>query len=1698
MKRLLLFLCSVLILTTCKKDAFEEEGEIPVVLYDLEVLDSEGGSVNSTGGSFESGSTVTISATPEPEYLFVGWTGTDSTDNPLTIIVDSNQEISPIFEKKKYQLSVNVTGEGTVTEEIVNTGKTTDYDSGTVVKLTAVPTDGHAFFNWTNESALDTINPIQITVDGNRSIDVNFDYQTARDLVGEWEFELQDEVTAKSHGRILMRIDIRLNILFTLILGNQTTQIFSRLTTLSSTTMVMGGFGAFTNVSFKTTTSSSLSFNLITFPPSTPQPTSISSIPSPTPSNSLTLSGNKTSNNTAPIVPPATATTSATAPTQTASSTNPLTGVVSQVNATVNPIACTISGTLTSGPQSQTVTASTAIANVVYTLSSNCTDTLSASATGLPSGVSLSFSNNTATISGSPSANSSGTFDYLINAVNSSGTASNSFNGSIIVVPPAAVVTSTTVTPCEIAGSLTSGPQAQTVTATSAITNVVYTFSTTCTDTLTANATGLPTGVSMSFNNNIATISGTPSANATGTFSYSLTAVNAAATASSTFDGTIVVIPVPTATASTTTSSCTIIGSLTSANGSDSQTVSMSTAITSIEYTLTTTCSDTLNADIAWTPSIPNGVSMSFSNNVATISGTPTGTATGIYNYTLTASNTAGTASASFSGSLTVSSSTSSSTTNSGSLEFNNSDDVKFVGVGINGTILTSDDGVTWSTRNSGVTENLFGVAYGLNKFIAVGNSGTILSSSDGKSWTSKNSGITTDLRKITFGNNRFVAVGGNNKVILHSNDGDNWSISQQDANSNRGYFGVSFGNGNFVATPYNVLSFSKSSDGINWSDSQANMGTLWDSEFGGYDEYFVSVGLSNLLVVSNDNGDSFSSKTYTGAPSGGNLFSVGYGDGKFVAVGRPGQIVTSSDGNSWTKRSSGYEVQSSGSTGLMAVTYGENKYVVFGNRGGNDPGVICLTSSDAITWTSKLISTGDYDVYDLTHKSIPYAGSQSSTTASSSIYFENGTCKCPNATVGDSATISGTLYTVVDDSTIADQIANGNVNLCTTPVTDISNLFKDNTSFNDYIGFWDTSSVTDMNHAFSGATLFNKDISKWDTSKVTNMGAMFYKSNSFNQNIDSWDTSSVTIMDSMFHEAISFNQDIGSWNTSNVTRMWLMFAGATSFNIDIGAWNLSMVNNTAYMFYNANSFNQDIGDWDISSVTEMEFMFTEASSFNQDLSGWCVTNITSEPTDFATNSSLTNSNKPVWGKEFTISLASNSGALIQTVTATNAITDIRIFYDKKCGGQISINYTGFPPGFLSTPSGTVVNGVIQNDIYFQNTPNSTASGTYNFSITFTSTSTTEVVTGTINVNSAPKTYVPDDNFEQELINLGYDDVLDDYVITSNISSVTSLNLDRKNISDATGINGFTSLQSLNFMGNLVNTIDFSSNLVLTNLYLNNNSISTIDLTNNTLLTSLIIKTNNLTSIDLSSNLKLETLHLGNGSGFTGWTDPNPTTNQFTSIDLSNNTLLTSLSLGQSNLSSIALDNNVLLTNLDLSENNLTSVDIGNCTALVSLAVGYNTLNSLDISNNSNLSTLISSNNPNLTCINANQSQINNIPNAQQGNCTNNCWYYDVNQYFTLDCSDDSLGIRVESGQGGSVSISSRLQNQTLSGGQSNTYNNGYHPGEIVTLTATPDSGKTFAGWNCSAHCGTNSFTSSLTIDVVLDNDTIDISASFN
>ena len=81
--------------------------------------------------------------------------------------------------------------------------------------------------------------------------------------------------------------------------------------------------------------------------------------------------------------------------------------------------------------------------------------------------------------------------------------------------------------------------------------------------------------------------------------------------------------------------------------------------------------------------------------------------------------------------------------------------------------------------------------------------------------------------------------------------------------------------------------------------------------------------------------------------------------------------------------------------------------------------------------------------------------------------------------------------------------------------------------------------------------------ISNWDTSGVTNMSNLFKDKTSFNDDISGWNTSNVTNMYSMFRDAETFNQDISIWNTSSVTNMTSMFDGATSFNQDLSNWTL-------------------------------------------------------------------------------------------------------------------------------------------------------------------------------------------------------------------------------------------------------------------------------------------------------------------------------------------------------------------------------------------------------------------------------------------------------------------------------------------------------------------------------------------------------------
>ncbi len=112
-------------------------------------------------------------------------------------------------------------------------------------------------------------------------------------------------------------------------------------------------------------------------------------------------------------------------------------------------------------------------------------------------------------------------------------------------------------------------------------------------------------------------------------------------------------------------------------------------------------------------------------------------------------------------------------------------------------------------------------------------------------------------------------------------------------------------------------------------------------------------------------------------------------------------------------------------------------------------------------------------------------------------------------------------------------------------------------------------------------------------------------------------------------------------------------------------------------------------------------------------------------------------------------------------------------------------------------------------------------------------------------------TLIPDDDFERALRSLNIDDVIDGSVLNSNIENVTSLDVSFDNISDLTGIEGFTSLQILRADFNSITQVDLTSNSQLRVLDLSVNSLFDLDLSQNSQLLELNVEANFLRSLDL-------------------------------------------------------------------------------------------------------------------------------------------------------------------------------------------------------------------------------------------------------
>ena len=252
----------------------------------------------------------------------------------------------------------------------------------------------------------------------------------------------------------------------------------------------------------------------------------------------------------------------------------------------VNP-KNTITLTSVAATALQTKCIKTAITDIIYTT----TTATGATVSGLPAGVTGSWSANKFTITGTPTV--AGIFNYTVTTV-----------GGCSVATAKGTINSTINT---IALSSAAGTDAQTKCIGTAIVPVTYTTSI----ATGATVSGLPAGVSGVWGANKLTISGTPTV--AGNFTYTITLTGGCEVITKT--GTLVVSPNNTVT-------------LSSGLNSNVKEVCVGATLAPITYTTTGATGVTFTG-------LPAGVKAIWAANTITISGIPT--AAGVYPYTVTA-----------------------------------------------------------------------------------------------------------------------------------------------------------------------------------------------------------------------------------------------------------------------------------------------------------------------------------------------------------------------------------------------------------------------------------------------------------------------------------------------------------------------------------------------------------------------------------------------------------------------------------------------------------------------------------------------------------------------------------------------------------------------------------------------------------------------------------------------------------------------------------------------------------------------------------------------------------------------------------------------------------------------------------------------------------------------------------------------------
>jgi hypothetical protein len=272
------------------------------------------------------------------------------------------------------------------------------------------------------------------------------------------------------------------------------------------------------------------------------------------------------------------------------------------------------------------------------------------------------------------------------------------------------------------------------------------------------------------------------------------------------------------------------------------------------------------------------------------------------------------------------------------------------------GKVLTSTDGLTWSSQVVDQGELLVSVAYGNGTWVVVGAGGTILVSTDLKTWVTAKAVTSNQLNGVLYNGTIWVAVG-NSATVITSPDALNWTVQTVPSAVTGFLHGITW----LSSVGEFLISGAQSGNGSGAVDNGAILemsGTPTTTGGQTYDVYTVGVGpnLAGGTAVGN-------LEAILSVPSGSPTVAVGwgvilsgpefygyqlcsvpnviyrgltYGNGYWVAAGEQGTLLSSTDGINWTQRFSGDSPSTVTTANLLGAAYSSSlqRFVVVGGGG--------------------------------------------------------------------------------------------------------------------------------------------------------------------------------------------------------------------------------------------------------------------------------------------------------------------------------------------------------------------------------------------------------------------------------------------------------------------------------------------------------------------------------------------------------------------------------------------------------------------------------------------------------------------------------------------------------------------------------------------------------------------------------------------